>query len=126
MSDYLRPTNPLDPADVMRRMAQEGQPTGSGSAQQKRVTKYILEIYEPNSVHDLWVVFESLTPFLAISKGDLMNPSIWPGSQAPMKILRVVEVEHIIWENENEIKHKLMVYTEEVDVAKEPRLSTRP
>jgi hypothetical protein len=107
-------------------VARESQPAGSGSAPQKRVTEYTLEIYEPNSIHDLWVFFKSSTPFLAISKGDLMNPSIWPGSQAPMKILRVVDVEHIIWENENEIKHKLMLYTEEVDVAKEPRFSTKP
>jgi len=85
--------------------------------------KYILEIYEPDSVKDLWVDFEASEPFLSINKGDILNPGIWPDSQSPMKVLKVVNVEHLIFESktDNCIVHKLMVFTKEVEGTKELR-----
>ena len=70
-------------------------------------TKYSLEIYEPNSAYDPMVHFESKTP----------------GSEAPMKVLKVLNVEHMIWEIEDShITHKLCVFTEEVEGTAELRL----
>lgn len=79
--------------------------------------KYHLEVYMPGSFKDLWVTFSSPTPFMAISTGDIINPSIWEGSQSPMKVLRVINVEHIIWEIDGNAKHKICVYSEDVDHA---------
>lgn len=80
-----------------------------------KIGEYILEIYSPRSVDDVWVTFESSTPFMQISVGDSVNPGLWPSSQSPMRILRVIQVEHIIWESENKVKHKVLVFTEEVE-----------
>ena len=79
--------------------------------------KYLLEIYEPDNVKDVWVDFEASEPFLSINKGDIINPGVWPDSQSPMKVLKVVNVEHLILESktDNCIKHKLMVFTTEVE-----------
>jgi len=84
--------------------------------------EYMLEIYEPGSVEDLWVHFKTSSPFMAINVGDLINPGIWEGSQSPMKILRVVNLEHIIWEINSVVKHKLMVFTEEIEGSAKARL----
>lgn len=85
--------------------------------------EYMLEIYEPGSVKTAWVHFKSASPFMALKPGDLLNPGIWPDSQSPMKILRVINVEHIIWETDEAVKHKLMVFTEEIEGTEEARLS---
>jgi len=75
-----------------------------------KALEYIIEVYKPGSADDLWVSFTSSTPFLPMNTGDLLNPGLWLGSQSPMKILRVVNLEHIIWETDSHIKHKLLVY----------------
>jgi hypothetical protein len=79
--------------------------------------KYSLEIYEPGSHDTCWVVFNSSTPFMAINKGDIINPNVWEGSRSPMFVLRAVKIEHIIWESPktHEAKHKVMVFTEEIE-----------
>lgn len=85
--------------------------------------QYHLEIYEPGSVDDCWVVFKSERPFLSINTGDIINPVLWINSKAPMKVLKVVSVEHMVWETENShIAHKLCVFTEEVEGTRELRL----
>ena len=80
----------------------------------------------PGAFEDMWVSYKSENPFMAISKGDIINPSVWPDSQSPMEVLRVVNVEHIIWDvpNTNQIKHKICVYTQEVEGTAE--LRTQP
>ncbi|NIM05163.1 MAG: hypothetical protein GTN65_06005, partial [Armatimonadetes bacterium] len=83
--------------------------------------EYDLEIYEPGSADDLWVAFSSDRPFASINKGDIVNPGMWPDSKSPMKVLRVVNVEHGIWETDKGITHKLMVFTEEVEGTRELR-----
>ena len=85
--------------------------------------EYELEIYEPKSADDCWVTFSSTSPFPSINKGDIVNPSLWSNSQSPMKVLRVINVEHLIWEINAQIRHKLMVFTEEVDGTRELRLT---
>lgn len=80
-----------------------------------KTTEYILEIYEPESFHDTLVSFSARNPFLNINIGDIINPGTWLKSQSPIKVLRVVGREHIIWQTNEKIKHKLCIYTEEVD-----------
>jgi hypothetical protein len=76
---------------------------------------YYLEIYHPGSRRNCWMEFTSSTPFMAINKGDIVNPGIWPGSQVPTKALRVTGVEHVIWDQGGQAKHKVMVFSEAVD-----------
>lgn len=83
--------------------------------------KYILEVYEPGSMDDVWVTFETSQPFVSISAGDIINPGLWENSQSPMKVLRAVTVEHILWEIDGATKQKVMVFTEEVDGTRELR-----
>ena len=79
------------------------------------ITEFSLEIYMPGSRENLWVTFSSNTPFMAIHAGDIINPNTWEGSQSPMKVLRATGIEHIIWETNGAVRHKIMIYTEEVD-----------
>lgn len=85
--------------------------------------RYVLEIYVPDSFDDVWVQFESDTPFLCIHAGELINPGTWEGSKSPMEILEVLQVEHILWDGEAGIpKHKTCVYTTAVKGTAEARL----
>jgi hypothetical protein len=77
--------------------------------------KYILEIYYPGSSGNVWVYFQSETPFLSISKGDIINPGMFPDADADT-MLRVTSVEHIVWSaGTHESKHKICVYTENIE-----------
>jgi hypothetical protein len=82
---------------------------------------YMLEIYEPGSTESAWVSFESDSPFGSISVGDIINPGVWEGSNSPMTVLKAVAVEHLVWEAQGEVKHKIMVFTTEMDGARELR-----
>lgn len=83
--------------------------------------RYYLEIYSPDSADDVWVSFEADSPFGAIAVGDIINPGMWDGSQSPMRVLKAVAVEHILWDIQ-ELKHKVMVFTTEVEGTRELRL----
>jgi hypothetical protein len=85
-------------------------------------TKYSLEIYKPNRARDVWVRFSSNAPFLGISKGDIINPGMWPDSESPMKVLKAVSVEHFISEKDNHYLHKICVFTKEAEGTEELRL----
>ncbi len=83
---------------------------------------YGLEIYEPGSADDVAAYFESDTPFGAIAKGDLINP-VGSGGEAVKQILRVVGIEHIVWESKGEgIKHKICVFTAAEDNSRDARM----
>lgn len=86
---------------------------------------YTLEVYEPGSADDCWMSFEAASPFMTISAGDIFNPGIWPGTKSPMFVLRVVTVEHLVHETDTHVKHKVMVYTEEVEGTRELRKTRR-
>lgn len=75
---------------------------------------YILELYSPGSGYDVCVSYETSTPFLTIQAGDIINPRVWEGVGTPGNVLRVVNIEHVIWEGDGRIKHKLCIFTEEV------------
>ena len=87
------------------------------------VTEYILEIYEPGGRDLVILAVKSTTPFMAIRRGDIINPATLgtfsdfpdPGISG---VLRVVNVEHILsrteWRTEKlGIKHKICVSTRE-------------
>jgi hypothetical protein len=76
--------------------------------------EYILEIFRPKSVDDVWVTFNSPSPFMAITSGDIINPGVWSGSESPKTVLRVLNVEHIIWELNDTIKHEMLIFTDDV------------
>lgn len=77
--------------------------------------KYKLEIYYPGSSGNVWVAFTSASPFLSISKGDIINPGFFPDANADT-MLRVTSVEHIVWAVENqESQHKVCIYTEDIE-----------
>ena len=80
-----------------------------------KILKYVLEIYKPMDVDNLWVRFESPFPFMAIHVGDVINPGLWEGSETPQKMLRVLHVEHSIFEIGNRITHQTMIFTEQID-----------
>ena len=82
---------------------------------------YFLEIYEPGSAEDVLKTFESNIPFLGIARGDYFSPS-WILTDARTGLLRVVNIEHIIWEVGDRVKHKICVFTEDVENTKEIRL----
>lgn len=79
---------------------------------------YELEIYGAGSDHgdDPLVSFKSTSPFTGISKGELLTPLYAHGQQdtglGPGRGLRVVEVHHLLWSTEKEVKQKTMIFTE--------------
>jgi hypothetical protein len=87
--------------------------------------EYFLEIYEPGSLHDVWVSIKSDSPFLSFSKGDIINTYAGanvgdeenltgPNFKNADSELRVTQVEHIVWGTRpDSIKHRIMVFTEE-------------
>ncbi len=81
---------------------------------------YIVEVYYPKSRKDVFRTFESSTPFMAIGKGDLLDPSEWSGTWSAIRLLQVVQVVHVIRERDEQIEHKAMVYTEEALVFEAP------
>lgn len=84
-------------------------------------SEYILEVYEPDSLDDVWVVFSSSSPFMPFRSGEILNPMLWPDSHSPMKVLRIVGVEYLVWEGEGKVKQKVMVFTKELDNSRESR-----
>ena len=83
-------------------------------------TTYLLEIYYPQSRKDVWRTFESPTPFMSFHEGDIVDPSSWSGSRSPLRVLRVTEVRHAVSERDEQLQHKLEVFTEEVMVYEAP------
>ena len=62
-----------------------------------------------------WVSFGSDTPFGAINKGDILSVASFPDAVINEGV-RVISVEHIIWENpEVGVRHKICIRTENVD-----------
>jgi len=64
--------------------------------------EYQLEIYSQRTYdkEDCIKVFTSAAPFLPLHTGDLLNASTW--GRTGSKLLRVLNVEHVIAENSGE------------------------
>ena len=85
--------------------------------------KYALEIYKPGSIEDVEVTFESDTPFLNINIGDILNTNMWSGTETNGKLIKVVKMEHFIWEYDSGPKHKIGIITKEIEDTLEERFS---
>lgn len=89
------------------------------------VTQYVIQIHEPGNFSGIWIEFESSTPFMTLSVGDIISPFTarneghednLPELKTKNNDLRVTRVEHIISKvDRNNILHKLLVFTEEID-----------
>lgn len=90
--------------------------------------RYGLEIYEPGSIEDIWVTLESDTPFMAFNEGDIINSKMFPSLRPNYeeKILRIVRLEHFLWEASGIVKHKIGVVTEAVKDSVEERFAKKP
>lgn len=84
--------------------------------------RYMLEIYEPGSTDDVLAIYEADTPFGCIGEGDLMQP-LGSGIEDPKRVLKVVTVEHLIWEIDGQPKHKTLIFTEALANKAENRLN---
>jgi hypothetical protein len=74
---------------------------------------YHLEIYEPNSERDVLIAFRTAAPFMAFAAGDVIGTRGWKVEGVPMRI-GVRLVEHLIWELDTHVSHKIMVLTTKV------------
>jgi len=66
---------------------------------------YMLEIYEPGSDDDCLCGFSSTTPFPKISEGEHLNMYDFSIK------LRVSKIIHLVWQNDNLVSFKTMIYT---------------
>ena len=83
---------------------------------------YTLDIFYPQSRTNVWRSFESSTPFMAISEGDVVDPSAWSGSQSPIRVLRVTQVHHVLTERDEQPEHKIEVFTDEIIAYETPEV----
>ena len=92
--------------------------------------EYRLEIYRPGScdIHDCIKVFTSAAPFLPLRVGDLLNAAALEAEGSASKLLRVVNVEHLIADKpgggidpSGRTIHRALVYTESVADTAETR-----
>lgn len=75
-------------------------------------TQYHLEIYEPDMSDCVAGLYESDTPFGALSVGDEIS-GMSLNSSDRHKNLRIIKIQHIFWIIENShMSHKICVWTE--------------
>jgi hypothetical protein len=83
--------------------------------------EYQLEIYRPGSCDDRGCIklFTSAAPFLPIRVGDLLNATSWGEAASQWKLLRVLNIEHLISETSGgginpsgRTIHRALIYTE--------------
>lgn len=88
--------------------------------------EYHLELYGPGDARTPVLFCRTEAPFLPFHKGDLINPHNFEDVNLDITmddVLRVIGVEHIIWEIKgSHFAHKVMVYTETVANTPETRL----
>jgi hypothetical protein len=67
----------------------------------------MLEVYVPNSKSDPICSYSAETPFPAISVGEILN-----FTYMDYKDIRATEIVHLIWQNEERVSFKTMIFTE--------------
>jgi hypothetical protein len=109
-----------------------GPPSGEPDKQSESM-RYRLFIYKPGGKKTVAHTLESDSPFLAINKGDLLNPRCW-GEQASTNLaedkaqfrygimLQVTGLEHFIVESDGKVvSHGMGVFTEALEDIAESR-----
>lgn len=85
-----------------------------GSLRQPLPVKYFLEVYEGRD--NCLVSFEGTGPFMAISRGDIIDTAAQEisGDLAKGQQMQVTDVVHLVWEapGKSHIGHKVMVYVQ--------------
>lgn len=80
--------------------------------------RYVVEVYvrrEPDSLEvPLLEHFVTSAPLAGVVAGQIINPQMWSGV-TPGKVLRILNVEHIITKIMDHVTHQVMLFTEEVD-----------
>jgi hypothetical protein len=69
---------------------------------------YHLEVYEPGNEKEVMIAFSAAQPFQAVSVGDRIYPSL---QGMPGEAFKVIRIEHLLWEGEERVSHKVMVFT---------------
>ena len=80
------------------------------SKSETKPVRYHLEIYEPHSERDVLVSFSAGGPFMAMAVGDVIDTRGWGLGGVPERII-VKEVEHLVWQADTHVSHKIMVLT---------------
>ena len=90
-----------------------------------KFVEYILEIYMPDNIDDVWMIFRSETPFMTISIGDTINPASDPNTPYDF-LYKVTSVQHLVFESEvaKNYKQKLMIYGIKIPNDRDARLAT--
>lgn len=83
--------------------------------------KYILEICAPGESSEAIKNIESSKPFLSISKGDFLNPRTLDVEVEGL--MCVVNIEHIIFGKDENLTHKICIFTKSVPDTYEARLT---
>lgn len=81
------------------------------SSSNAKPVKYHLEIHLERDFEHPFVAYSASTPFMAINVGDKFDGRTWEGIDTDASYLEVTRVEHIIWEGEQHIGHKIVVDT---------------
>jgi hypothetical protein len=84
----------------------------------------MLEIYGPGSADDVIRHLESDHPITGIAAGNLINALGHEEGETDV-LVRVVSIEHIFWRFQNELRHKICVFTEAVENTREARTGDR-
>ena len=67
---------------------------------------YMLEVYEPESKKDCICSYSADTVFPTISEGEILDFTYLE------RRVRATEIIHLVWENENRVSFKTMIFTE--------------
>ena len=76
---------------------------------------YVLEIYAPDDTTEVVGRFEASSPFASISVGELIQPAHFERIPKEGHVLKVVGVEHGLWELKEHLTHQVMVFTTNVE-----------
>ena len=73
--------------------------------------KYALEIYTPDDDSDMWVMYESNSPFGAMHVGDIIRPVAFDDNVPREMRAAITRIEHSVWDKGQGLNHKTCVYT---------------
>jgi hypothetical protein len=74
------------------------------------MTRFILEIYEPDSDSLVLATVETPEP-ITMSVGEIIQTGLLLPDQLN-QFLKITSVEHILWQSKGEWRHKKLIFTE--------------
>ena len=72
---------------------------------------YALEIYTPDADGNVWVTYESNSPFAAMHVGDIIRPVAFDDNVPRELRAAITRIEHSVWDKGQGLNHKTCVYT---------------